>query len=72
MVGERNQQICSYSVQGSLKFMKEKVVGWVFKCCLRVIFCRLIKGITLKIRTLCFILMNSIVLNLLCVWIVGF
>ena len=29
----------------------------------------LIKGITPKIRTLCFVLINSVILNLLCVWV---
>ena len=31
-------------------------------------FCSLIKGITLKIRMLCFVLINSVILNLLYVW----
>ena len=35
-----------------------------------VSFCSLIKGVTPKIRMLCFVLINSVtVLNLLCVWI---
>ena len=33
-------------------------------------FCSLIKGITPKIRVLCFVLINSVLLNLLCVWII--
>ena len=32
-------------------------------------FCSLIKGITPKIHRLCFFLLNSVILNLLCVWI---
>ena len=32
-------------------------------------FCSLIKGITLKVRMLCFVLINSVLLNLVCVWI---
>ena len=32
-------------------------------------FCSLIKGITPKVRTLCFVVVNSVRLNLLCVWI---
>ena len=32
-------------------------------------FCSLVKGITLKSCMLCFVLINSILLNLLCVWI---
>ena len=35
----------------------------------QVPFCSLIKGITPKIRMLCFVLINSVLLNLLCVWI---
>ena len=35
-------------------------------------FCSWIKGITLKICMLCFVLINSIILNLLCVWIFHF
>ena len=30
-------------------------------------FCSLIKGVTQKIRLLCFVLINSVILNLLCV-----
>ena len=44
----------------------------VFNCChrlYRVSFCRLIKGITPRMCMLCFVLINSIILNLLCVWI---
>ena len=33
-----------------------------------MLFCSLIKGTTLKIHMLCFFLINSIILNLLCVW----
>ena len=32
-------------------------------------FCSLIKGITLKIRMLYFVPVTSVILNLLCVWI---
>ena len=32
-------------------------------------FCSLIKGITPKIRMLCFVLINSVILNLWCIWI---
>ena len=32
-------------------------------------FCSLIKGITPKIRMVCFVLTNSVLLNLSCVWI---
>ena len=32
-------------------------------------FCRLTKGITPKIRRLCFVLINRVLLNLLCFWI---
>ena len=39
-----------------------------FNCCLSVV-CNLIKGITPKIRKLCFVLINSVLLKLLCVWI---
>ena len=35
----------------------------------QVFFCSLIKGITPKIRMLCFVLINSVRLNLLCIWI---
>ena len=31
-------------------------------------FCSLIKEVTPKIRMLCFVLINSVLLNLLCVW----
>ena len=34
-------------------------------------FCSWIKGMTLKIRMLCFVLINSILLNLLCIWILN-
>ena len=33
-----------------------------------VSFCSLVKGITPKILTLCFVPINSVLLNLLCVW----
>ena len=33
--------------------------------------CSLIKDITPKIRTLCFVLINSVILNLLCFWILS-
>ena len=36
-----------------------------------VLFCSLIKGITPKIRMLCFVLIHCVLLNLLCVWIVS-
>ena len=32
-------------------------------------FCSLIKGIAPKIRMLCFVLINSVILNVSCVWI---
>ena len=32
-------------------------------------FCSLIEEITLKICMLCFVLINSVILNVLCVWI---
>ena len=32
-------------------------------------FCSLIKGITPKIRMLCVILINNVLLNVVCVWI---
>ena len=35
----------------------------------KVSFCSLIKRITQKIRMLCFVLINNVALNLLCVWI---
>ena len=35
----------------------------------RMSFCSLIKGITLKIHPLCFVLINSALFNLLCVWV---
>ena len=35
-------------------------------------FCSLIKGITTKMCTLCFVLTNSVLLNLLCAWILIF
>ena len=38
----------------------------------KVSFCSLIKGITPKIGMLCFVLINSVILNLLCVWIYNF
>ena len=34
-----------------------------------VSFCSLIKGITPRIRMLCFVLINNVIFNLLCVWI---
>jgi len=34
-----------------------------------VLFCSLKKGITPKIRLLCFVMINSVLLNLLYVWI---
>ena len=36
-----------------------------------MLFRSLIKGITLKICRLCFVLIKSVLLNLLCVWILG-
>ena len=35
----------------------------------KVLFCSLKKGITRKIRMLCFVLINNVLFNLLCVWI---
>ena len=35
----------------------------------QVSFCSLIKRITLKIRVLCFLLINSVLFNILCVWV---
>ena len=40
-----------------------------FICCLRVVLYELDTGITTKIRMLCFVLINSVLLNFLCVWI---
>ena len=39
---------------------------WPFRCCLS--FCSLTKGTTLKICWFCLVLINSILLNVLCVW----
>ena len=39
------------------------------QCNSQVSFCSLRKGITPKILMLCFVLINSVQLNLLCVWI---
>ena len=56
------------------KKKKEKRSGLVLHLkCHRLIvvqmsFCSLIKGINPKIRMLCFVLINSVLLNLLCVW----
>ena len=41
-----------------------------FNRCFSVV-CSLIKGISPKICMLCFVLMNSVILNLLCVWILS-
>ena len=35
----------------------------------KVSFCSLIMGITPKIRMVCFVLTHSVILNLLCVWV---
>ena len=37
-----------------------------------VSFCSLIKGITPKIRMLCFVLINRVLLNFLCVWLFNY
>ena len=39
-----------------------------FNCWTVELYCSLIKGITPKIRMLCFVLINSVLLKMLCVW----
>ena len=40
-----------------------------FNCCLSVVFCSLGREITPKVCMLCFVLIVSVLLNLLCAWI---